>query len=163
MWTIINAAPGVQDPYLEAGFALPKNLMPLDEETILSKAIRSYGRGEEFEKTVVVLSQRETKRWNTHKYVELTFPRSTVVLDSGSGKGALSTALLASDIFDSEDKLIIASGDSYIAGGSENYINALIDSSASAGTVTFPSTHPRWSHVRTDKNDNVMEVTEKTP
>ena len=118
MWTVINAAPGIQDSYLDAGFALPKNLMPIEDETILSLAIRSYGSGENFERTAVLLSQQEANRWNTHKYVNLNFPKSKMVLDSGNGKGALSTALLASDLFEPEDSIVIASGDSFISGGS---------------------------------------------
>jgi len=163
MWTVINAAPGPNDPYLDAGFALPKNLIPIGSETILSSAIRSYGSGENFDKTVIILSQEEAMRWNTDKHVKLNFPNIKVLMDSGKGKGALATSLFASDIFAGEERLIIASGDSFISGSLSQYIQHFIDNDASAGAITFSSSHPRWSHVRTDNENRVLEVSEKNP
>jgi len=80
----------------------------------------------------------------------------TVIAANGATEGAACTVLLARDIIDNDDPMIIANGDQLV----DMSIADFIGESADAGIVTFRASGPKWSYVLTNKG-LVVEVAEK--
>ena len=76
-------------------------------------------------------------------------------------KGAVCSALMAVSHISNETPLIIANSDQIFEGQLEELISQFKDSDA--GVVTFESVHPRWSYVRLDEKQRVIETAEKRP
>jgi dTDP-glucose pyrophosphorylase len=77
--------------------------------------------------------------------------------------GAACTVLLAIDHINSNEELVISNGNQVIEHDLNKAIDAFRSKKADAGTICFESIHPKWSYVRTDENNLVVELAEKRP
>lgn len=77
--------------------------------------------------------------------------------------GAACTALLAAGFIDSDDELLILNGNELLEINFHKTIDNFRSNGADAGVVTFPSVHPRYSYVRVNDQDMVVEAAEKRP
>ena len=164
---IITAAGNDNDSYLNAGFELPKNLVPFKGTTILSYALSHYPS--EIFQTTVILSKKECDLFNTDKIIASSNPQVKVLVLANPTQGGLCTALMGLNL-ESQAPLVIASGDSYFEGDILTHLEAFQNHQALAGTIVFNSTSPRWSYVRglneTDTAQEIFAITEiqeKTP
>ena len=79
-------------------------------------------------------------------------------------EGAACTVLLARDLIDNDEPLVIANSDQWIRWDPAGFFETLDQERADAGILTFRSTHPKWSYARTDMASGlVTEVAEKRP
>lgn len=76
-------------------------------------------------------------------------------------QGAACTVLTAVEYINNDDELILANGDQLIDIKLDNFITFSRASKADGVIMTFSSQHPRWSYVRVDKKNVVMEAAEK--
>jgi NDP-sugar pyrophosphorylase family protein len=88
-------------------------------------------------------------------------PNVEIVARTKPTSGALCSALLAIDIIDLDEELLVLNGDQIILCNMARIISELRDEKANAGVATIKSSHPRWSYALTDKNQNVLQVAEK--
>jgi len=77
--------------------------------------------------------------------------------------GAACTALLAAGFIDSDEELLILNGNELLEIDFHQTVENFRSTDADAGVVTFPSIHPRYSYVRVDEQDLVVEAAEKRP
>jgi dTDP-glucose pyrophosphorylase len=92
----------------------------------------------------------------------LTDKECAIVKLSRESQGALCSVLMAIEHIDSKHPLIIANGDQIIDTDMSEVTQRFSDA-YDAGVVTFESVHPKWSFVRIDANDMVVEAAEKRP
>ena len=85
----------------------------------------------------------------------------TLVMLENETKGALCSGLMAIKDIEQTAPLIIANGDQIISGDLSADIGALLASEADAGVLTFKGVHPRWSFIKCDSDNNVLQVAEK--
>ena len=76
-------------------------------------------------------------------------------------EGAACTVLLARDIINSSDPLMIANSDQVVEAAVDEYLAAGDDPSVDGWIMTFGSTHPKWSYARLRPDGTVSEVVEK--
>ncbi len=84
-----------------------------------------------------------------------------IVRISAPTQGAICSCLMAIDHIDPEEELIIANGDQVLLADLNNAIADFRHRRLDAGVVTFLSTHPRYSYVRTDDEGRIVETAEK--
>lgn len=78
-------------------------------------------------------------------------------------QGAACTALLASKFIDNNEQLLIISTNELVKVNLKTVIDEFVKKRFDAGAVIFPSVHPRYSFVRLDENDLIIEAAEKMP
>jgi NDP-sugar pyrophosphorylase family protein len=93
----------------------------------------------------------------------LTNNRSKVIKIDGETKGALCSCLMAIKEINNTIPLIISNFDQIIEGDICQEFSELIAQDCAAGCFTFESVHPRWSYVRKDSFNNIIEAAEKRP
>ena len=76
-------------------------------------------------------------------------------------QGAICSCLMAIDYIDPDEELIISNGDQVLLCNLNEIINGFRQRLLDAGVVTFTSTHPRFSYVRTDGAGGIIETAEK--
>jgi dTDP-glucose pyrophosphorylase len=82
---------------------------------------------------------------------------------NGPTHGAACTALLATEKIDSEDELLILGVNEYIEEDFLAIVGKFRARGLDAGVLTFQSIHPRYSFLRVDQDDQVIEAAEKRP
>jgi dTDP-glucose pyrophosphorylase len=78
-------------------------------------------------------------------------------------EGAACTALLAKELINNNEELIIANSDQWVNWNNQHFLTFLRDNNADGGIVTFYSTHPKWSFIKLDDEGKVTAVAEKKP
>ena len=85
-----------------------------------------------------------------------------IVLDSDT-MGAACSALMAVDYIDNDEELLLMSADEYVSIELGDIISSFKEHNGDAGTVIFESVHPRYSFVKIDEKNEVLEAAEKNP
>ena len=144
---------------------IPRNLDQINGISIIEYSLESLKDvlDPEGSNLIVCLSEFEADNHFTDKLVKLNYAKATVVKVKNPTGGALCTALLASHLIGSQDALF-ANGDQWFNANLKKHLDAVRgDASISACTFTFNSTHPRWSYIVRDQNEDVIQVAEKNP
>jgi len=160
MTTLVLAAGGSK-PYADAGYPYPKELAELDGKPLIEHVLDRLGPlGQE--PVVVVLDAIADKKFCIGDVVRLVVPTATSVR-VGETSGAACSALCAIGSVPLDEDLIVTNGDQLLDVELHEIIAAWRASSLDAGTIVFDATHPRWSYVRVDAQEHVVEAAEKRP
>lgn len=112
---------------------------------------------------IVALRDEDFRRYHLGNIVSLLVPGAPILKVQSRTQGAACTALLATGLIDNEDELLIINGNEFLDVDYQEIVESFRARQLDAGLVVFPSVHPRYSYVRLDKNDLVVEAAEKTP
>lgn len=143
----------------ELGYS--KLFYEIDGKVLLQHILETIYNQFKTEKIIIVTGHKENE--NVEKIIKLISNEVTVVKALGKTSGPACTTLLAIDYISDDEGLVIINGDQIINANLNQVIKKFKSDNADGGLVTFESFHPRWSFVRTDDKDNVVETAEKTP
>ena len=114
-------------------------------------------------RVIVALRDEDTRVYHLDNVVRLIDPQATVVRVREATGGAACTALLAVSHIDDDDELVILNGNELIEVPFASVVGDFRARGLDAGVITFPSIHPRYSYVRLDDRERVIEAAEKRP
>jgi hypothetical protein len=157
--TVVTAAGDSRSLFIGSGFMSPKSLVRRDGKTVIQRAVESYVVDRAH--AVVAINQEEQRQWPIRQELELHFPEVDVFEVTSAAKGALVTALMVMGGLDADLPLVVAAGDSEIAGGISGHIRELQASELAAGTLAFNSGDPRFSYIAVNSKNQVVQVAEK--
>lgn len=143
-------------------FHFPKPLIEVDGEPMVSRVISNLkGQDPEAEFIFVVRSEDCRAYSLDRAIIEATEGRAQVVALEGPTAGAACSALMAIELIDDDNPLVVCNGDQIIENGIAPALSSFGHTLADAGVITFPSVHPRWSYVRIGPDGYVIEAAEK--
>jgi NDP-sugar pyrophosphorylase family protein len=148
--------------FAKEGYTFPKPLIDVNGKPMIQRVVENL----DFDSEYIFLVRRE----HIEKYEGMldTLERITngrfnhVVVDSLT-EGAACTALLARDLIDDDEDLLIANSDQVIDYEPENFNLIRNTSNFDAVVFTFNAVHPKWSFVKTNSRGYITEVAEKKP
>lgn len=140
----------------------PLCLAEVDGELLIELLIRSC-ESVDRAKFIVALRENDIRRYHLDNVVQLLAPDTTVLRVGENTKGAACTALLAVGHIDNNEELLILNGNELVDADFSVILNDFRARKLAAGVVTFPSVHPRYSYVRVNAEDLVIEAAEKNP
>ncbi len=114
-------------------------------------------------RVIVALRDEDTRLYHLDHVVRLIDPDAVIVRVREATGGAACTALLAAPHVDGDDELVILNGNELIEVPFAPVIDDFRGRGLDAGVITFPSIHPRYSYVRLDDRERVIEAAEKRP
>jgi len=112
---------------------------------------------------IFALRAEDVRRHHLDNVVKLLSPSAEIITVSDRVLGAACTALLAAEHINNDKELLIVNGDSLIDIPYNSVLQKFRERGLDAGTISFRSVHPRYSYVRLDENDLVVEAAEKNP
>lgn len=112
---------------------------------------------------IFVVNSEDCKKFHLHNILRLLSKDCEVIKINGETKGALCSVLLGIEHIGLDEELIICNGDQIIDCDFNKALNHFRTNNYDAGLVTFNSVHPRWSYVRFDDKNDVVETAEKRP
>lgn len=105
----------------------------------------------------------DARQFHLADITTLLAPASEVVTVNERTGGAACTALLGAEFIDNDDELLIVNGNELIEVDFNVMVKGFRNEEWDAGVVTFLSIHPRYSYVRLDEAQLVVEAAEKRP
>ena len=112
---------------------------------------------------IFAMRERDVRRYHLDNIVRQLVPNPRVLIVRDNTRGAACTALLAAGSIDNIDELLILSANEVVDTDLRALVQGFRDRGLDAGTVVFPSVHPRYSYVRMDPQGFVLEAAEKNP
>lgn len=153
---------GDSKPFEEHGYQYPKYLIEIEGKPLIQHVIEHVKISRAF-RHIFVIRKEEAVRFHFESVLNLLSPEADVILSEGLTHGAACTALLAVELIDNEEPLLIVNGDQVVETSLDDVLSSFEAKCLDGGIVVFDSVHPRWSYVRLDENDRVIEAAEKRP
>lgn len=125
----------------------------------ISKKITPLGA----QKTVLAIPENDVASFHLDRIAKLLFPCTVIIRTRGTTQGAACTALLSIEHINNDDELLIVSANELVDINFTSAINSFRARNLDAGTITFSSVHPRYSYVRTNEENLVVEAAQKNP
>ena len=95
--------------------------------------------------------ERKLKQW--------AGPQTVIIPVDGTTEGAACTVLLAREVIENDEALIIANSDQWVDCSADLFLN--FSKNQDGVIMTMEGHTPEWSYVRTDQKGFVVEVAEK--
>lgn len=141
----------------------PQNVIEINGKPMIEHVIRNYSSLEDVKYTVC-LYKEECDKFHTDKIISIvTDDNCNIVVQESTTAGALCTCLLAVDFIDDDVPLIIGNSDQILDVNISDVIADFKEREIECGVISFNSVHPRWSYIRINKMDEVVETAEKHP
>lgn len=147
--------------FATAGYSTPKPLIPVGGRPMIQWVIENIRPKRAHQFTFICLAEHLEKYPEVPAELKRICPGCNLVPVRAVTEGAACTVLLAREIIDSDDPLMIANSDQivdldineYLAAGDAPGVGGLI--------MTFWADHPKWSYCRMRPDLSVSEVVEK--
>lgn len=139
-----------------------KSLQEIERKTVLQYVFESL-QPIEAEHFIVVIKREDVNKFHLDNIVRLLRSSAEVVITEGETMGAACTCMLAVDKLAMNQPLIITGSDQILTHPVKEIADYFMSKDWDGGTVIFNDIHPRWSYVRLDENEYVVEAAEKRP
>lgn len=146
-----------------AGYTFPKPLIDVNNKPMIQTVVENLNMPGRY--IFLVLDEHYEKYALKYLLPLITKPNECEIIRINQvTEGALCTVMLAKDLLNCGDELLIANSDQWVDWDSSHFLKYMQNKKADGGILTFTSTHPKWSFARLDElSSKVVEVAEKKP
>jgi dTDP-glucose pyrophosphorylase len=147
--------------FAEAGYTLPKPLIPIHGTPMIAAVTRNVRpRGEH--RMIFLALRAHLEHLGMRETLQRAAPGCAIIPVDQVTEGAACTVLLASDLIETDDPLMIANTDQWVDVAIDTYL-ATMDTRAADGLImTMKAADPKWSYVGLDRDARATRVAEKT-
>ena len=147
--------------FANAGYTTPKPLIPVGRRPMIQWIIDNIRPNRPHQFTFICLAEHLEKYPEVPAELKRICPGCNIIPVRAVTEGAACTVLLAKEIINSDDPLMIANSDQIVDLDINDYL-AAADSPGVGGLImTFWADHPKWSYCRMRADGTVSEVLEK--
>lgn len=158
---ILVLAAGQPSPDIQGG-NYPVCLVELDGLSVLELLVKSCKDLGDTQ-FIFTFCEDDIRRYHLDNVARLLVPQSKIISVSSQTAGAACTALLAITYIDKNEELLIVNGNEFLNANFSEIIYDFRSRKLDAGTVVFNSIHPRYSYVRLNEENYIIEAAEKNP
>ena len=151
---------GAGSRFAQAGYTFPKPLIEVKGKPMIQVVVENLNVDAHF---IFLVQKDHYVKYNLQSVLRLIAPGCDIIQVDGLTDGAARTTLLAKELINSEQPLLMANSDQFIEWNSNECLYAFTADSIDGGIITFESTHPKWSYAKLDDTGFVKEVSEKNP
>lgn len=148
--------------FAREGYTFPKPLIDVEGKPMIQSVVENL----DFDATYIFLVRKEhlVKYSGLRTTLErITNGKFKIVEVDGLTDGAACTALLAKELIDNDEELLIANSDQIVEYSAENFKLLKSFTNVDGIIFTFNAVHPKWSFVRTNSRGIITELQEKNP
>ena len=157
---IVVPMAGLGSRFQNVGFENPKPLIDVLGEPMISLVVRNLTPTVPH-RFIFICQWEHDEKYAIKKHLEMIAPGCVVKLLSDVTDGAACTVLEASDMLDHDQPLIIANCDQYVKTSMDEYINSWGRSGNQGYIMTMKASEDKWSYVRLNQSNLVLDVVEK--
>jgi HAD superfamily hydrolase (TIGR01509 family) len=151
---------GAGSRFEKAGYTFPKPLIEVKGRPMIQVVVDNLN----FDSRHIFITQKDHRnKYNLDSLLSLISPECSIIDVNGVTEGAACTTLLAKELINNDDPLIIANSDQFVEWNSNEFMYKMQEQDVDAGILTFESNHPKWSYAKLDEYGYVTEVAEKNP
>jgi dTDP-glucose pyrophosphorylase len=161
MLNIVIPMAGLGSRFKTAGYELPKPLIRVGGRPMIEWVIENIRPSRHHRFIFICLKEYLLLFPEVLHTIKAICPNSEFISINRVTEGAACTVLLARDLIDSNEPLMIANSDQYVDLNINEYLSEMEAQKADGLIMTFFSDHPKWSYCRLRSDGTVSEVVEK--
>lgn len=146
--------------FAQAGYTFPKPLIEVNGKPMIQVVVENLNLEAHF---IFMVQKEHYEKYQLQYMLNMIAPGCDIVQVDGVTEGAACTTLLAKELIDNENPLLIANSDQFVEWNSNECLYAFTADGIDGGLLTFNSVHPKWSYAKLDEQGFVAEVAEKKP
>jgi HAD superfamily hydrolase (TIGR01509 family) len=151
---------GAGSRFEQAGYTFPKPLIEVKGKPMIQVVIENLNIDANY---IYLVQKSHREKYNLDTLLNLITPGCKIIEVNGITEGSAITTLLAKELINNDNPLLIANSDQFIEWDSNEFMYKMQETGADGGILTFTATHPKWSFVKTNEHGYVTEVAEKNP
>lgn len=146
--------------FAQAGYTFPKPLVEVNGKPMIQVVVENLNVDAHF---IFLVQKEHYEKYNLKQLLNLISPDCDIIIVDGITDGAACTTLLAKELINNDQPLLMANSDQFLEWNSNEVLYAFTAEEIDGGIVTFEATHPKWSFAKLDESGFVSEVAEKNP
>lgn len=150
---------GLGSRFIDQGYTFPKPLIMVKDKSMIQVVVDNLNIKANF---IFIVQEKHYAQYHLDRFLPLIMPGCKIVQSSPT-EGAACTTLLAKNLINTDDALLIANSDQFIQWDSSETMYAFTNDSSDGSIITFNSIHPKWSYAKLGEDGYVAEVAEKLP
>jgi NDP-sugar pyrophosphorylase family protein len=140
-------------------FHFPLPLIEINSIPIIKLVIDNLSVIDENVEFIFIASSEECREFSLDNVFRLvTNNRCEIIELKNPTQGSLCSCLMAIDLYNDEQPLIICNPDQIFDLNLSLVIKYFQARHFDAGVISFETLHPRWSYIRVDEEDNIVET-----
>jgi len=151
---------GAGSRFAQAGYTFPKPLIEVRGKPMIQVVVENLNVEAHF---IFLVQKEHYEKYNLKQLLNLIAPGCDIIQVDGLTEGAACTTLLAKDLINNDNPLLMANSDQFVEWNSNECLYAFTADSIDGGIVSFKATHPKWSFAKVGDDGFVTEVAEKNP
>jgi len=160
MLNIVIPMAGLGSRFSKQGYKTPKPLIQLNGKHMIEGVIENLTPNTPH-RFIFICQKMHLDEYKIEEKIIEKAPGSIIIPIQEHTQGAACTVLIASDYIDNEDELMIANSDQWIDFDINHYLEDLSARNLDALIMTMRASDPKWSYVRLDDSNYVIEAVEK--
>jgi NDP-sugar pyrophosphorylase family protein len=162
MLKIILPLAGSSDLFQKAGFPYPKPLIEINGKPMIEWVIESTRSLDIPSQIIFIIKEGDSNVYHLDNTLKLLDPNCEIVKLKNETKGGLCSVLMAIDVIDDGDNVLVLNSDQIIDVKLSLFHDFWKQKKSDVGIVTFKSVHPRWSFALTEEGA-IIQTAEKNP
>lgn len=151
---------GAGSRFEAAGYTFPKPLIEINNKPMIQVVTENLNIEA---RHIYICQKAHYEKYNLEHVLKLISPGCEIVLVDGITEGAACTTLLAKELINNDEPLVLANSDQFVEWDSNEFLYSCSDPNVDGGILTFYSIHPKWSYAKLGDFGYVSEVAEKKP
>lgn len=151
---------GAGSRFANAGYTFPKPLIEVNGKPMIQVVVENLNIDAHY---IFLVQKEHYEKYNLKQLLNLIAPGCDIIQVDGLTEGAACTTLLARDLINNNEPLLMANSDQFVEWNSNECLYAFTADAIDGGIVSFKATHPKWSFAKIGDNGFVTEVAEKNP
>ncbi|MGV7211133.1 glycosyltransferase family 2 protein [Oxalobacteraceae bacterium A2-2] len=160
MLNIVLPMAGHGSRFASAGYTDPKPLIPVAGRPMVEVVIANL-RPSRPHRYIFLCQQAHLERYGLRERLQAIAPGCAIIAVDSVTQGAACTVLLARELIDNGDPLMIANCDQYVDLRIDDYLDSMDRRGLDGLIMTMTADHPKWSYVRFGADGAIVEVVEK--
>jgi dTDP-glucose pyrophosphorylase len=160
MLNIVIPIAGRGSRFVEAGYLLPKPLIPVYEMPMIEVVVNNIRPKTHHSFTFIALKEH-LDNLEMSKTLERIAPGCNIISVNHVTEGAACTVLLAKEVINNEDPLMLANSDQWIDIDINDYLKVMERKDIDGLIMTMSADHPKWSYIGINKDRLIDRVVEK--
>lgn len=162
MVNILIPLAGKNQFFNESEYPYPKPLIEINDKTIIEHIINNFDTIKKDKQFIFIVNNDDCKKYHLDNVLNLlTNQTCKIIKVDNETRGAACSAMMAIEYIDNDIPLIIANADQILDENLDDIVSSF--ENVDGGVVSFDSVHPRWSYVKLDEKNYIVETAEKRP
>jgi len=155
---IVIPMAGAGSRFVQAGYTFPKPLIDVNGKPMIQVVVDNLSIDGHY---IFLVRKEHHEKYDLKHMLEVIAPGCSIITVDHLTEGAACTTLLAKELINNNDQLLIANSDQYIEWDSSHFMYSVQSDHIDGGVLTFYNTHPKWSYAKVNEDGFIDEIREK--